>query len=445
MRYPRYAGYKHSGVEWLGEVPEHWTLQRLGQHFGERRERASDSEYEPLSVTKDGIVPRLETAAKTQDGDNRKLVRKGDFVINSRSDRKGSAGISGADGSVSLISIVLEPSNIDRGFAHHLLRSVPFQEEFYRWGKGIVADLWSTNFADMKNILLCLPPTEEQQAISLFLSDELARIDALIAEQQRLIELLKEKRQAVISQAVTKGLDSSASMKNSGVEWLGDVPAHWRVVPLRRIISSIQTGSTPPAEILVEGSDDGLLWYTPGDFSDSGIQLGASSRRISTSRPDIGGGRVFSADTVLVVGIGATLGKVGYLTESASANQQVNALLPSSYVNGRFLAYSLLSSTEALRYLANTSTIGIINQERMKEMVIAVPPLSEQAEIVAGLEGELMQLSKLDGEANQMVQLLIERRAALIAAAVTGRIDVRNWQQPSTETVVTASGLVTNG
>ena len=205
MSFPKYPKYKDSGVEWLGEVPEHWAVRRLGYYFDDRREKVSDRDYPALSVTKNGIVPQLETAAKTDDGDNRKRVCGGDFVINSRSDRKGSAGVAESDGSVSLICTVLSPrSDVLPAFIHHLLRSVPFQEEYYRYGKGIVADLWSTNYGEMRNILLAIPPPTEQSAIATFLYRETAKIDALIAEQQRLIELLQEKRQAVISHAVTK-------------------------------------------------------------------------------------------------------------------------------------------------------------------------------------------------------------------------------------------------
>ncbi len=153
-KYQAYSEYKNSGLEWLGDLPAHWRVKRLGQFFEERREKVSDKDFPALSVTKKGIVPQLENAAKTDAGDNRKLVLTNDFVINSRSDRKGSSGISPHDGSVSLISIVMKPKGINPGFVHHLLRSYPFQEEFYRYGKGIVADLWSTNSSEMKNILI---------------------------------------------------------------------------------------------------------------------------------------------------------------------------------------------------------------------------------------------------------------------------------------------------
>ena len=182
-KYQQYDEYKDSGVEWLGEVPSHWEAKRLGQFFKERREKVSDKDYAALSVTMKGIVPQLENAAKSDAGDNRKLVLKNDFVINSRSDRKGSSGTSPFDGSVSLISIVLEPRDISPSFVHHLLRSYPFQEEFYRYGKGIVADLWSTNSSEMKNILIPNIPIDEQTQIAKFLDHETAQIDTLIEKQ----------------------------------------------------------------------------------------------------------------------------------------------------------------------------------------------------------------------------------------------------------------------
>ena len=174
-------------------VAPSWKGFRLGQLFHERKTKVSDKDYEPLSVTMKGIVTQLETAAKSNDSENRKLVLKGDYAINSRSDRKGAGGISPLDGSVSLISIVLEPNGIVQEFAHHLLRSTAFQEEFYRWGHGIVADLWMTRYSDMKNIRLALPDLPTQRAIADFLDRETARIDQLIEKKRRMVEVLGER------------------------------------------------------------------------------------------------------------------------------------------------------------------------------------------------------------------------------------------------------------
>ena len=235
----KYTHFKDSGVAWLGKIPEHWELKRLGTRFEERKSKVSDKDFPPLSVTKQGILPQLDSAAKTNDGDNRKLVRKGDFVINSRSDRKGSSGIANIDGSVSLINIVMRPRGIDPSFCNYLLKSTSFVEENYRIGHGIVADLWTTRFDEMKNIKVAFPSHEEQTAIAQFLDDKTAKIDQAVAQKERLIALLKERKQILIQQAVTQGLDPNVQMKDSGVDWIGEIPEHWEVKPLKYIGNSI--------------------------------------------------------------------------------------------------------------------------------------------------------------------------------------------------------------
>ena len=192
----------------LSNPPATWRTYRVGQIFKERKLKVSDRDYPALSVTKQGIVPQLETAAKTDDGDNRKGVLAGDYVINSRSDRKGSSGLSMYRGSISLINIVLQPEKaIYPPFAHHLFRSNAFQEEFYRWGHGIVTDLWTTRYADMKGIRVALSDLDTQKTIADFLDRETTHIDGIIAKIHRSIELLKEKRSALITAAVTGQID----------------------------------------------------------------------------------------------------------------------------------------------------------------------------------------------------------------------------------------------
>ncbi|OOR98774.1 restriction endonuclease subunit S [Haemophilus paracuniculus] len=225
----RYESYKNSGIEWLGEIPSHWEIGRISAFFIERRIKVSDKDFPPLSVTKLGVFPQWENVAKTNDGDNRKLVRKGDFVINSRSDRKGSSGVAKQDGSVSLINIVLQPKNINSIYSEYLFKSYGFIEEFYRVGHGIVADLWTTRFEDIKNSLISIPSISEQQKIAQYLDDKTAKIDQAIMLEEKQIEQLKEYKQSLIQNAVTKGLNPHVKFKHSGVEWIGEVPEHWDI------------------------------------------------------------------------------------------------------------------------------------------------------------------------------------------------------------------------
>jgi type I restriction enzyme S subunit len=415
-----YPDYKDSGVEWIGEMPSHWDQRRLGNYLAERREKVSDKEFPPLSVTKNGIVPQLDNAAKTDDGDNRKKVCAGDFVINGRSDRKGSSGLSSLEGSVSLINIVLRPhAAVEMRFIGWLLKSALFQEEFYRYGKGIVADLWSTNFSEMRNIVLAMPPVLEQSAIAAFLDLETGKIDALVAEQERLMALLKEKRQAVISQAVTKGLNPNAPMKDSGIEWLGQVPAHWRVGKAGFYLD-VLSGFAFPSEGFSEDEqatrllrginvsvgeirwDDVVYWHR---------RLGDQLERYLLRQGDlvIGMDRPWIAAGVRVARLGEN--DTPCLLLQRVARLSVNGELSDEYL------YSLLASDFFIAHFSPDMTgvsVPHISPDQIKSFVIPIPAIPEQHAIISHLKTVVEEIDTLITEATQAITLLRERRAALV-------------------------------
>ena len=223
-----------SGIEWIGEIPDSWGFARIGSLYTLRNTKVSDTDYPPLSVTNKGIVPQLETAAKTNAHDDRKLVKQGDFAINSRSDRRGSCGISRYNGSVSLINTILAPnSEMNPQYYDWLFHTVQFADEFYKWGHGIVDDLWTTGWQDMKRIVIPLPSIEEQEMIASFLDVECAEIDALMADIQAQIETLEQYKRSVITEAVTKGLNPNVPMKDSGTAWIDTMPSHWSLIPAK--------------------------------------------------------------------------------------------------------------------------------------------------------------------------------------------------------------------
>ena len=429
MSLPRYGAYKPSGTNWLADVPAHWNIRRLGYFFEERREKVSDKDFPPLSVTKLGIVPQLDTAAKTDDGDNRKKVVAGDFVINSRSDRKGSSGAAIQDGSVSLINTVLLPvTGIDINFAHHLLRSMPFQEEYYRYGKGIVADLWSTNYSEMRNIMLALPEVGEQAAIASFLDRETAKIDKLIVEQEKLISLLAEKRHAVISHAVTRGLTINAPMKDSGVAWLGEVPTHWEVTKLK-FIATVQTG-------IAKGKDTaGKQTITVPYLRVANVQDGFLALNdiasIDIEAEQLDRYRLISGDVLM--NEGGDFDKLGrgaiWHGEIADCIHQnhVFAVRPHG-VSAEWLN-RITSSQYAQFYFMGRSkqstNLASISATNIMELPVVLPPQSEQQAILGFIDSEIARLDSLKDQAQRAIGLLRERRVALIAAAVTGQIDVR--------------------
>ena len=198
------APMKDSGIPWVGNIPKHWKVGRIGGLYELRNQKVSDKDFMPLSVTMKGILPQLETAAKTNDGDNRKLVRMGDFAINSRSDRRGSCGISDYDGSVSLINTILKPRNrMNAKYYNWLFHTPMFADEFYKWGHGIVDDLWTTNWSEMKRIFIPLPPLDEQQEIADYLDNKCAEIEQIIADKKSQIETLDGYKKSLIYEYVT--------------------------------------------------------------------------------------------------------------------------------------------------------------------------------------------------------------------------------------------------
>lgn len=419
-KYQKYVEYKDSGVEWLGEIPSHWSAKRLGSFFEERREKVSDVDYSALSVTKNGIVPQLDTAAKTDAGDNRKLVKVNDFVINSRSDRKGSSGVSPYTGSVSLISIVMEPRRIYPAYAHHLLRSYPFQEEFYRYGKGIVADLWSTNSSEMKNILLPDLPIAEQQNIANFLDHETAKIDTLIAKQEKLIELLKEKRQAVISDLVNIKTDE----KSVKLKFAVDILAGY---------SFSSTGFKTEEE-----KENGIALLR-------GINVGVDSVKWNevvwwSKSNTLGLDRYFLKEGDIVFGMDRP-----WISNGARVAEITKVDLPSYLVQrvARIRALKdfyqpyiklVLTSAEFKAFIESDLTgvsVPHISTDQIISFEIRNLKYEEQVKQTTKIIDFSNKVEALIIKAESAIQLMQERRTALISAAVTGKIDVRHWQSPN--------------
>ena len=410
----RYSQYKDSGSKWLGRVPAHWSLVRIGTQTVLRSEKGSDKDFQPLSVTKRGVVPQLETAAKTDDGDNRKIVRKGDFVINGRSDRKGSSGVSDRDGSVSLINITMElRSGFYPRFAHHLFRSYAFQEEFYRWGKGIVADLWSTNYWDFKRIIGAMPPLDEQEVIAAYLDAELVKMDATISSQEQMIKLLKERRSAIITQAVTRGLDSNAMYKASGSVWLGQVPAHW---------SLVRTGSQTVLRT-EKGSDK--------DFQPLSVtKLGVVHQLETAAKSDDGENRkIVRRGNFVINGRSDRKGSSGVSDMDGSVSvinitMELRSGLHPRFAHHLFRSYAF--QEEFYRWGKGiVADLWSTNYWDFKRIMAAIPPLIEQKAIASFLDTELGKMDSAISSQERMIKLLKERRHAIITQAVTGQVDLR--------------------
>jgi len=338
MSFPRYPAYKPSGVEWLGEVPEHWELKPV---FAVARERNEDNkgmkEDNLLSLsygsivnkdinTSDGLLPEsFETYQIVSPGDI--VLRLTDLQNDKRSLR---SALATQRGIITSAYLALQPKDIESSYLSYLLRAYDVSKVFYSMGGGLRQ---SMKFADIKRISLVLPGNTEQAGIATFLTHETAKIDALIAEQQRLIELLQEKRQAVISHAVTKGLNPHAPMKDSGVEWLGEVPEHWDAAKIKHRFRTT-SGSTPNGEALdvyytTDDNDEAIPWIRTTDINNDEVNVAEvfiTPKAIADTACS-----VLSANTVLVAlyGGAGTVGKNGILKIEAAVNQALCAILPS--------------------------------------------------------------------------------------------------------------------
>jgi len=395
-------------VGWLGDIPASWAVDPLGRWFRERKTTVSDVDYAPLSVTMQGIIPQLENVAKTDNNANRKLVRKGDFAINSRSDRKGSAGVSTLDGSVSVITTVLEPRGLDPFFTHYLLRSRPFQEEFYRWGHGIVADLWSTKWSDMKSIKIPVPPLVEQRAIADFLDRETAQIDAFIAKNEQLITLLTERRAGAIDErfAASKGADS---------------------MTVRRVLDVSQTGPFGTQLSAGEYVSGGVPVINPTHIMAGTIQPDPDVTVTPQRARELARFHLRAGDIVL--------GRKGEVDKSAITPDTLDGAICGSdsmllRANARVSAeylWAFLQSPSAhsqLERFSVGSTVVGLNQQTLRSVRLPVTSRDEQRAVVSDLATLTASVEKGIEAARRGIDLARERRAALISAAVTGKIDV---------------------
>ena len=429
QRFRRYSQYKDSGVEWLGEIPAHWEVRRLKfvTHTVAGQSPPSVAVTDRMDGT-DGLPflqgnaefgPLSPKPQKVCDSAP-KRAEPGDILLSVRAP-------------VGAMNVADQPYGIGRGLcairpAAGLDRSFCFYEVMAMRPLLDAVATGSTYDAvtssDVGDLLILLPHQGEQHAIAEFLDRETAKIDGLVARKERLIELLQEKRTALITRAVTRGLDPNVPMKDSGVEWLGEIPAHWKVTPLRFACRSIETGGTPSIDYLDDLGKSHVNWFTPGDFGGD-LVLRDSVRKLAPRAVSLGQARLFPADSVFVVGIGATLGKVGLIERPASANQQVNVIIPRDGVESYFLAHFLLILGDVMATMANSATLPILNQRQMGALHVPIPPVPEQDEIIAFVRKETAVIDVLIAKVCQAIYLLKEFRTALISAAVTGKIDVR--------------------
>jgi type I restriction enzyme S subunit len=425
-------------------VPDGWAVERLkhvirtvasGVSVNASNVAAEDDQFGVLktSAVSDGkFFPEENKAVWESEVDRLACPVTRDTVIMSRMNTPSLVGESGyvpADFPGLFLpdrlwKLQFDSSKVQTVYISKVLSSSGAREALSIMATGTSPSMKNLSIEEMGDLPVPLPPLDEQAVISSFLESETARIDGLIAGKERMLELLEEKRAALISRVVTRGLDQNAPLKPSGQEWLGEIPAHWEIRTLKRASSRIDTGSTPAASFMDGSLPSDFTWFTPSDFEHGGV-IAESNRKIPQEAVDEGEAKVFPAQSLMVIGIGATLGKVASSRARFSANQQINVITPLESVRWDYLLYVLQGYEHVFRAHANSATLPILNQERLGVIRVPVPPSAEQDAIVTRLNESRAEYAEVNQLLGNSISLLKERRAALITAAVTGQIPLQ--------------------
>ena len=420
---------KDSGVPWLGDVPEHWRAlpgkscyrEKKVPNMGLKETTVLSLSYGQIvfkPVDKlHGLVPASFETYQIVDAGNI-IVRPTDLQNDWNSLR---FGLSRHRGIItSAYMCLLTTDTMMQDYGHLLLHAYDLKKVFYGLGSGLRQNL---DWRDFKYLPCVVPPLPEQATIVRFLDQADRRIRKYIRAKQKLIKLLKEQKQAIIHRAVTRSLDPNVRLKPSGVEWLGEVPEHWEVRQLKRLCRKIKTGGTPSGADEKFFEEGGFNWHTPSDFHDA-ITLGDASRQLS--KQGVQAVITFPQDTILMIGIGATIGKVSISRKPCSCNQQINAILPNyKLVCLNYLAYYLRTLRNYILNCGKFTTMPIINQDETKRLPALLPPIHEQTEITDHIEREIKPFTESITRTEREIALIREYRTRLIADVVTGKLDVR--------------------
>jgi len=443
-RYRPYPAYKDSGVEWLGEVPEHWDvlpLKRIAHNNLSNVDKLSVDGEQSIRLCNyvdvyknDRITADMEFMSATASDEQikRLSIRRGDVIITKDSETPDDIGVPAfvADDMNGVVCgyhmALLRPySDISVGaYLSRLLTSTYVRAQFATSAVGMTR--FGLGKYDIENVPLPVPPTGDQASIATFLDRETIRLDTLIAKQEKLIEVLQEKRQVLISHAVTKGLNPDVMMKDSGVKWLRKMPAHWKILRIKSLATFITSGPRGWSE---RTGDLGCLFIQSGDLDDTMQIRFHEAKRVEvledaeTERTELHTGDVIVCIT------GAKTGNVAvcnFLPERAFINQHLCLVRPGREIASAYLGLALKSKIGSTYF--DLSQYGLkqgLSLEDIKEAPVPLPPTDEQAEITRFLDRETAKLDALIEKSRRFIDLLREHRTALISAAVTGKIDVR--------------------
>ncbi len=438
----QYDAYKSTGIEWIGEVPEHWEVNRIkflakrsaSGVWGDDEKgndndiicyRVADFDYNHLTLKNEELTYRNISNSELEG----RCISKGDLLIEK------SGG-----GDVTPVGRVVISNNTNRATCSNFVHSITLKEDynssfmcyyFHALYSNKVNLLYFNQTTGIQNLKvyeylgqhIYLPPLLEQESIAKYLDEKCGSIDKVIATQEKRVALLNELKQSVISEAVTRGINPDAQLKNTGIEWIGEIPEHWEVKKISHIYNHIGSGTTPNT-----GNKDfycdcgGINWLQTGDLNDGYITN--TAKQISSEAVSTLNLKIYPEHSVVIAMYGATIGKVGILDICTTVNQACCVLETSKYMNEKYSFYSFISAKKSLIAQSAGGGQPNISQDIIRRHKMPIPPLSEQEAIAKYLDEKCSRFDILISKANKEIELLKEYKQTIISEAVTGKIKV---------------------
>lgn len=433
--FEKYPAYKDSGSYWSGQIPEEWNALPIRAIFEERNEKNDGPKTDfILSVTKDrGVIPYDEKGAvgnnKSEEIERYKLVYPNDFVINKMNVVIGSLGMSKYFGAFSQVYLVYKPktSQINIEYYSYIFSNPTFYKSLIKFCTGIMELRESLNKSDFKKIILPFPSFETQTSIVNFLDNKTSKIDTAIAQKEQMIALLKERKQIIIQNAVTKGLNPNAKMKDSGVEWIGEIPEGWEVKKIKHVTSKIGSGVTPSGGGTTYLDEGGVPLLRSQNIHFGRIDLTDVARISQNVHDSMSNSKVRKGDVLLNI-TGGSIGRCHFVEtdKPLNVNQHVCIVRPNKMIETRFLNNLLASNIgqDQIWFYQQGGGREGLNFQALKNFVIPFPPEQERVKIMEFIENEDNKIDQAITLQQSQIEILKEYKATLIDGAVTGKIKV---------------------